>query len=278
MITDSRINSICSLARSERVRFPEQLNAHPDGTLPLRNGLLDVESGKLHHHQPGHYITAQTPHSYDPAATCPEWIKWISERHDDQETISQIQEIFGYCLFPHINYHSFFFMFGEGGTGKSTCVDVLEWLVGADNKVSLELTELNNPFTRSQLVGRSLYLAKELTTSSLKHIGLIKAIVSGDPISVDVKYGEGFDFRPRGRLVMESNVVAATPDSSGGFERRFIQINWEKEFDRKKIVYGFQERFKEILAFLIGRFRDTSGCASVAGLLILLAASRPQMT
>lgn len=244
LITDSRVNSIVSLAKSERVKFPEQLNAHPEGTLPLRNGLLDVDTGKLHAHLPGHYITAQTPHNYDKAAKCPEWVKWLSDRHADEETVLQIQEIFGYCLFPHINYHSFFFMFGEGGTGKSTCVDVLEWLIGSENKVSLELTELNNPFLRSQLVGRSLYLAKELTTKSLQHIGLIKAIVSGDPISVDVKYGEGFDFRPRGRLVMESNVVAATPDSSGGFERRFIQINWEKEFDRKKIIYGFQDRFK----------------------------------
>lgn len=245
IITDSRVNSICALARSERVKFPEQLNAHPEGTLPLKNGLLDVDTGKLHAHLPGYYITAQTPHNYDRKATCLEWIAWLRDRHDDEETYYQIQEMFGYCLFTHINYHSFFFLFGEGGTGKSTCVDVLEWLIGSENKVALELTELNNPFTRSQLVGRSLYLAKELTTSSLKHIGMIKAIVSGDPISVDVKYGDGFDFRPKGRLVMESNVIAATPDSSGGFERRFIQINWEKEFNRSKIIYGFQERFKQ---------------------------------
>lgn len=78
------------------------------------------------------------------------------------------------------------------GTGKSTCVDVLEWLVGEENKVSLELTELDNAFTRSQLVGKSLALAKELTTKSFKHIGLIKAIVSGDPIAVDVKFGQGY--------------------------------------------------------------------------------------
>tara|TARA_R110002167_G_scaffold4692_1_gene22194 strand:- start:9335 stop:11731 length:2397 start_codon:yes stop_codon:yes gene_type:complete len=243
-ITSSLISSVVALARSEKVKFPEELNANPGGRFSVRNGMLDLETGKLFPHRMGDFTTVQIPHVYDPAAECPRWLEWLAERQEDPATRAQIQEIFGYCLGTQINYHSFFFFYGEGGTGKSTCVDVLEWLVGTENKVALELTELDNPFTRSQLVGKSLYLAKELTTKSFKHIGLIKAIVSGDPTYVDVKYGDGFDFRPKGRLVMESNVIAATPDSSGGFERRFIQVNFDKMIDRKGMEYNFQERFK----------------------------------
>jgi P4 family phage/plasmid primase-like protien len=244
VLNSGRVSSIVKLATSERVKFPEELNSVPEGCFPVANGLLDVEKGILYPHRHGHLTTVQIPHPYVPGADCPEWKKWLAGRHDDEETVSQIQEVFGYCLGGDINYHSFFFFYGDGGTGKSTCVDVLEWLVGSDNKVALELTELDNPFLRSQLVGKSLYLAKELTTKSFTHIGLIKAIVSGDPVSVDVKYGQGFDFRPKGRLVMESNVIAATPDSSGGFERRFIQINFDKVIAAKDREYGFQERFK----------------------------------
>ena len=243
-LTSSLVSSVEALARSERVKFPEELNGYPEGCFPVANGLLELETGRLFPSRAGHFTTTQIPHVYDPAAACPEWLKWLEDRQEDEETRNQIQEIFGYCLGTSVNFHSFFFFYGDGGTGKSTCVDVLEWLIGSENKVSLELTELDNPFTRSQLVGKSLYLAKELTTRSFKHIGLIKAIVSGDPVSVDVKYGQGFDFRPRGRLVMESNVLACTPDSSGGFERRFIQVNFDKPIDRKKMEYGFQERFK----------------------------------
>ena len=244
LVTANRVASIVSLARSERVRFPEQLNRYPEGCLPVRNGLLDVDAGRLLPHRHGHLTTVQTPHVWEPGAKAPEWEKWLAERQPDEATRAQLQEIFGYCLFTHINYHSFFFLYGEGGTGKSTCVDVLEWLVGSENKVALELTELDNPFLRSQLVGKSLYLAKELTSKSFRHVGLIKAMVSGDPISVDVKYGQGFDFRPKGRLVMESNVLAATPDSSGGFERRFIQVNFDEVVAKGQREYGFQNRFK----------------------------------
>lgn len=241
LITSSRVSSVVNLARTERVHAPENLNRLPEGMLACRNGLVEVETGRLFPHREGYLTTVQAPHDYVPGAECPEWLKWLEERQDDQETRDQIQEMFGYCLVTDVNFHSFFFVYGDGGTGKSTCVDVLENLVGVDNRVSIELTELDNPFLRSRLVGKSLYLAKELTSRSFKHIGLIKAIVSGDPVSVDVKYGEGFEFRPKGRLVMESNVQAMTPDSSAGFERRFIQIGFDNKVDRKGINYSFAE-------------------------------------
>jgi len=241
LITSSRVSSVVNLARTERVHAPENLNRLPAGMLACRNGLVEVETGRLFPHREGYLTTVQAPHDYDPGAECPEWLKWLGERQDDQETRDQIQEMFGYCLVTDLSYHSFFFIYGDGGTGKSTCVDVLENLVGVDNRVSIELTELDNPFLRSRLVGKSLYLAKELTSRSFKHIGLIKAIVSSDPISVDVKYGEGFEFRPKGRLVMESNVQAMTPDSSAGFERRFIQIGFDNKVNRGTINYSFAE-------------------------------------
>jgi len=243
-ITANVVASVVRLAMSERVMFPEALNSHRKGHFALRNGLLDVEKGRLMPHRAGNFTTVQIPHRYAPGAECPEWLKWLEDRQDDQETRDQIQEIFGYCLATHINFHSFFFLYGTGGTGKSTCVDVLEWLVGEDNKVSIELTELDNPFMRSQLVGKSLALCKELTQNSLKHIGLIKAIVSGDPISVDVKYGIGFDFRPKCRVVMESNVLPFSNDNSDGFSRRFIQVNFDKQIERSTMEFDYQARFK----------------------------------
>ena len=161
------------------------------------------------------------------------------------ETRRAIQEMFGYVLATDINFHVFFFLFGDGGTGKSTCVSVLEELVGEANRVSIQLEELDNAFMRSQLAGKSLYLCKELTTKSFNHIGLIKAIVSGDPIPVDVKYSQPYDFRPFGKMVMESNVIASTPDSSGGFTRRFVQIDWDRPIARDKMDFNLLDKFKD---------------------------------
>jgi putative DNA primase/helicase len=239
-ISHSKVRSIIGLAESEHHCEPEQLNQAPEGFLCVKNGMLDVMTGEMHRHLPDYRMTVQCPHEYDPGATCPDWLEWLEGRQPDEATRLQIQEMFGYCLVTDKNYHSFFFLYGDGGTGKSTCVKVLEELVGDANIKAMELEELDNPFTRAGLVGKSLYLCKELTASSFKHIGLIKALVSGDRISADVKYGNGFDFTPSGRLVMESNVIAATPDSSAGFSRRFIQISWDRPIE--VIDYGLEKK------------------------------------
>lgn len=249
-ITHGKIKSIVGLAESERFCFPDDMNALPPGKIAVRNGILDVETGTLTRHRPDYLTTVQCPHDYIPGSTCERWIQWLTERQPDAATRDQIQEMFGYCLVTDINYHSFFFLYGEGGDGKSTCVKVLEHLVGIRNIKSMELEDLDNPFTRAGLVGKSVYLCKELTSTSFKHIGLIKAIVSGDRISADIKYGRGFDFVPKGRLVMESNVVAATPDSSVGFARRFIQISWDQKIQVYR--YGVEEELmKEINGILL---------------------------
>lgn len=285
-ITHGKVKSIVGLAESENFCVPEDLNQHPLGYLPVANGVLDVETGDLHSHRPQYKTTVQCPHEYIPEAQCPNWKNWLAERQPDEATQMQVQEMFGYCLFLDINYHSFFFLYGDGGTGKSTCVKVLEHLVGERNIKSMELEDLDNPFTRNGLVGKSLYLCKELTASSFKHIGLIKAIVSGDRISADVKYGRGFDFIPKGRLVMESNVIAATPDSSSGFSRRFIQISWEKPIE--VIDYGLEEKLMKEAAGILnwaiegykrlkerGRFEHTDRSAEATRQLLLHRAQVP---
>ncbi len=118
LVTKARVGSIVGLARSEKVVFPEQLNSYPEGTFPVRNGLLDVETGKLFPHRHGYFTTVQTPHNYIPGAECPEWLRWLEDRQEDEATRAQIQEIFGYCLGMGINYHSFFSSTAKAAPGS----------------------------------------------------------------------------------------------------------------------------------------------------------------
>jgi P4 family phage/plasmid primase-like protien len=245
LITKSRISSIYGLAKSVRHCSADRMNRQPGGMVNVKNGLLDTKTGQLLPHRADYYMQTRVPHKWEPKALCKVWLDWLEERHPDKETRTAIQEMFGYVLATDINFHVFFFLFGDGGTGKSTCVSVLEELVGEANRVSIQLEELDNAFMRSQLAGKSLYLCKELTTKSFAHIGLIKAIVSGDPIPVDVKYSQPYDFKPFGKMVMESNVIASTPDSSGGFTRRFVQIDWDRPIAREKMDFNLIDKFRD---------------------------------
>lgn len=252
-ISSNVVSSVHDLMRSCRFCHPDDLNdLRSPFLVNCQSGMLNVMTGELHPHSRHYRSTMQVPVAWNPKAECPNFLKWLEQMKPEQDERDQIQEMFGYCLVPEITYHVFFFLFGPGGTGKSTLVDVLLGLIGDENSLALQLEELGNPFTRSKLVGKQVYLCGELTRKSFQHIGLIKQISAGEPIFVDVKHRDGFTFRPKGRFVMTSNVVAHTPDTSTGFERRFLQINFTKAIPRDEQDFGL---LKRLLKELPGVFR-----------------------
>lgn len=236
-ITAAMVGSVRSLMASSNFSHPDKFNSHDPFLLNCKSGMLNVLDGELRPHNPRYLSTVQAPVVWDESARCPLWEEVLERIQPDEEARGLIQEMFGYCLVPAVNYHKFFFLYGDGGTGKSTVADLLVELVGEANTMALQLEELENPFLRRGLVGKQLYLAAELTPKSFKHIGLIKSIVAGDPISVDVKHGEGYTYRPTGRFCMTSNVHAATPDTSEGFARRFLQIDFLHEIPKEERDY-----------------------------------------
>ena len=51
-----------------------KLWAHPgEEYINVRNGLIDVATGRLHRHDPAHLSSVQLPITFDPAARCPGW-------------------------------------------------------------------------------------------------------------------------------------------------------------------------------------------------------------
>jgi len=225
-----------------------------------KNGMLDPLTGNLLPHSQHYHSTTQVPVEWDPDATCPEWESWLAERQPEPEVQQQVAEIFGDILVRQKNYHKFFFWFGEGSTGKSTTVNVLNWLIGTENVFSLRLEELDQGFVRGGMVGKTLYLADEVAKGSFKHEGIIKQIASGDLMHVDVKYGQPFSFKPTGRLLMTSNVHAYTKDISDGFRRRFLQMEWQCPIAEGEREYGYEERvfrpeLKGILRWAVDGFR-----------------------
>lgn len=247
-ITAGVVSSVGDLMRSCRYCHPDELNDLGSPFLVnCKSGMLDIMTGELRPHSRKHRSTVQIPVAWNPKAECPEFLKWLEQMKPEQDERDQIQEMFGYCLVPEFSYHVFFFLFGPGGTGKSTLVDLLLGLIGEENSLALQLEELGNPFTRSQLVGKQIYLCGELTRKSFQHIGLIKQIAAGEPVYVDVKNKAGFSFRPKGRFVMTSNVVAHTPDTSTGFERRFLQINFMNAIAREDMDFGLPKRLMQEL-------------------------------
>jgi putative DNA primase/helicase len=220
-----------------------------------QSGLLNVLTGEFRPHDPYDprvLSTTQSPVRWDENAQCPQWLQILEQLQPEEEVRDQLQEMFGYCLVTAVNYDTLFFLLGDGATGKSTVTNILTALIGEQNTTDIQLEELDNPFMLSQLIGKQLYLVGELTPSSFKHMGLIKDIVAGEPIWVELKNKPGYTYRPRGRFVMTSNVAAHTPDTSGGFEGRLIQIDFNNVIPTEDRDY---EIHSKLLTELPGIFK-----------------------
>jgi hypothetical protein len=63
------------------------------------NGLYDLSTGTLYPHSTDWLSTYCLSFNFDPSATCPQWIKFLnSSLEEDRDSISLLQEWFGYCL------------------------------------------------------------------------------------------------------------------------------------------------------------------------------------
>ena len=96
----------------------------------LKNGLFDLKEYKVIAHTPEFLSTIQLPILYDKNAECPNFIKFLHEIFEDDETrIKLIQQLFGYCLTSSTKAQKAFILQGSGANGKSVLLSILTALV-----------------------------------------------------------------------------------------------------------------------------------------------------
>ena len=92
----------------------------------VKNGVVDLQTGKFRDGTPSDGITKVAPVGYDPSATCPRWLRFMKEVFVDQpEMVDYMQRVFGYCLTGLTTEQVFWILYGLGGNGKSTFVETL---------------------------------------------------------------------------------------------------------------------------------------------------------
>ena len=143
--------------------------------------------------------------------------------------VRELQEFFGYCLTREVRYETALFLVGPGGDGKSTCLGVLEALVGPDNCASVAFEALEDQFQRVALYRRQLNISTEITSGAIQS-QFFKAIVSGDPIRASFKHKDGFEFRPYCKLAFSGNTFPKVLDNSDALWDRLLMIEFRRQF------------------------------------------------
>lgn len=194
----------------------------------IKNGLLNIYTKELQPHNPNFVSLIQYPVIYDPEAKCPIWDKCVSEwmsGPEQAEKTKLLKQFSGYCLTSSMLYDRALFMVGDGGNGKSTFVDTISMVIGPDATSHIDLESLYGTFGMHGLIGKRLNIIEEVHGNYYQS-NKLKKLISGEQVTIDIKYKPQFTFRPQAKFIFSVNLLPRVDDTSTATERRICAIQF----------------------------------------------------
>lgn len=220
----------------------------------LKNGMLNLSTFRLHEHSPMYLSTVQIPIPYDANATAPKFDDFMRDiTLNNPELIAVHQELIGYWLTGETKAEKAVYYYGSGANGKSVLASIITELVGPQNVSSVPLSKFNDQFGMESMIGKSLNISaeNEMGGKALKTENF-KAIVSGDNITINIKYRPAISYRPYCRLVFLVNNLPDSLDITEGYFRKLIIVPFSRTFKKEERNVDLKdELLKELPGILI---------------------------
>jgi putative DNA primase/helicase len=141
-----------------------------------------------------------------------------------------VYELLGYYVVPVTDYHTAVLLKGTGSNGKTTVLDMIRDVIGARNISTVTLHQMEGSnFAAHQMVGKLLNIEPDMSERKMPSSAKFKAIVGGDPITVEQKYKDPRTVRLYSRLLVSANWFPRSSDSSPGFFRRWLVLPFNKK-------------------------------------------------
>lgn len=205
--------------------------------IAFRNGIVvwdgrDMAWTRL---RPEHRVRVALPFSYRSNARARRFHKFLRQcfrgDRDIEGKIRLLQEFAGACLLGvATKFCKVMVLLGAGSNGKSVFLKVLAALFPAAARASVTPQKLESDYHVARLVGARVNIVAELPEAELLESETLKAIVSGDEVMARQPYKEVFQFAPIAGHVFAANRLPSTSDVTHGFWRRFLVVEWPREF------------------------------------------------
>lgn len=205
-----------------------------DMLINCKNCLIDLERNRIYKHSPNRILFNSINAEFIKDLEKEEFKlsnfnKFINSiTNKDKELKKLIQEIFGYSISSMNKAKKFFLFNGVSNSGKSTIIDLLNYIVGEENCSHIPLQKLIDDKYCAELFGKLLNTYNELPDEGLRDLGQIKALVSdNDKITARRLYGAPFSFKNKSTLIFSCNNLPEIKnklyqDNSALFKRLII--------------------------------------------------------
>lgn len=196
--------------------------------IAVKNGVLNLVTGELQTPSKSDVNTIFIPYDYSENPPYSPRINqfMIDVTNGDPIKMEFLYQIAGYCLLKKNLFEKFFIFQGEGGTGKSTYLNLLHKLVGGDANCShVSLSDFDKDYYLVSTLSKLLNIDDDVVDAKvLEGTGRFKSLVSGNIISARQIYREVISFVPYVTCVFSCNRLPRIMDKTSGMYRRLILV------------------------------------------------------
>lgn len=196
------------------------------------SGTVDLRDGSIRPHNKLDYMTqmGRTPIGA-PDSDCPQWKQFLLDvMRGDMQMVDYLQRLLGYTLTGDTSDQSFAMLYGNGANGKSTCINVVQYIMGdyaktADFNTFLDLNRGAAPRNDlAGLVGKRLVVASEGAEGKSLDESVLKQFCGSDTVTARQLHKEFFEFRPVAKIMLATNHKPVVRGTDEGIWRRMRLI------------------------------------------------------
>jgi P4 family phage/plasmid primase-like protien len=230
------------------------------------NGVVDLRTSELLPWSPDYFMVERTSVNYvskDPwEAQAPLWCRVLDNVFDaDDDRIEYFQRYIGYAATGETSQDTILILYGIGGTGKSTIVDIIrEVLEGYAKVIKSDLQKGYSTSSMRDGIARAKYsrflLVKELDKDNNLSWSTIKELTStSSKIEARKMYQGTENMSMKSKIAFDTNFMPTADEPDRSITRRLKCIPFRHKFEdseMQKRTFEYLKNEKEgILAWII---------------------------
>lgn len=207
--------------------------------IPFTNGVYNIADGtfKSYSEYEDYYFFRQVPHDYVKNPPVPELLENFLEcsTAGDRELRTMLLEMAGACFHDDIKLRGCFILVGDKAKGKSTFLNFLRNVNGMENSAAVKIHEFLESFMLSNLLNKTANFGDDIAADYIKETSVLKSIITGDNVTVNVKYHKPVTTHLTATQVFTANALPRFTDPSGALMSRIKLIPFKASFDKPDV-------------------------------------------
>lgn len=201
-----------------------------------QNGVLDLQTYRLTAVTPKMFTLAAVGAPFDEDAPPPvAWLEFLAQVFPgDTDSVSLLQEWFGYHLVQDTRQHKIMFLVGKGRSGKGTILRILNALIGEDNASTPTLDDLGRDFGLQTSIGKTAALIGDARidhkTNMAALVSRMLSISGGDKQMINRKNMSHWIGYLRLRFTVACNFLPEFKDASAALMHRMLILRFTVSF------------------------------------------------